>query len=521
MPSQLKLNILANYAGSAVTAVMGFLFVPFYIKFMGIESFGLVGFYASLQALFSLLDMGLSTTLNRELAKMSADEGMEHEERDVVRTLEIIYWVLALIVGLAVALLSWPIAQHWFHLKELSPNTVRQAILITGLVMALRWPFSLYSSGLLGLQKQVLLNCVQGVCATLRGAGAVVVLWLISPTIQAFFLWQIVVSALETGLTAHYLWRTLPAAPGRPTFQKKVLKRIWRFSAGVTGISAMALILTEADKIILSKILPLESFAYYVLAWTVAGGLLLAVRPIYLAMFPRLCGLTAASDAENLRNAYHSSCQLVSVIVFPLTAIVTIFSYEILLAWTRDPITSRNTWVILSLLSIGTCLNGLMYLPSALQLARGWTSLIFGMASVSVVLLVPLLLWMTSLYGSAGAAIVWVLLNAGSVIVAILLMHRRILPGEQWNWYVYDVAAPAAVPFCIAAFGKLLMPQTTSTAITIGCLAGIFGLCTLGASLAAPSTRKWAFSCAGAGARSFRPISRGFKGLLAQGGKSE
>lgn len=227
---------------------MGVLFVPLYIRFMGIESYGLVGFYASLQALFFLRDMGLSTTLNRELAKMSTVERIAQDQRDVVRTLEIIYWIVALIVGLAVALLSWPIAQYWFHLQQLSPDTVRQAILITGVVMAFRWPCALYSSGLLGLQKQVLLNWVQGVCATLRGGGAVIVLWLISPTIQAFFLWQIVVSLLETALTAHYLWRALPAAPGRPTFQKDILKRIWRFSAGVTGISAMALILTEADK---------------------------------------------------------------------------------------------------------------------------------------------------------------------------------------------------------------------------------------------------------------------------------
>ena len=47
---------------------MSLAFVPLYIKFMGIESYGLVGIFASLLALFGLLDMGLSTTLNRELA---------------------------------------------------------------------------------------------------------------------------------------------------------------------------------------------------------------------------------------------------------------------------------------------------------------------------------------------------------------------------------------------------------------------------------------------------------------------
>jgi len=59
MTLQLRLNILANYVGSAVTAIMGFVFLPSYIKFMGIESYGFVRFYASPQALFSLLDMGL------------------------------------------------------------------------------------------------------------------------------------------------------------------------------------------------------------------------------------------------------------------------------------------------------------------------------------------------------------------------------------------------------------------------------------------------------------------------------
>ena len=85
---------------------MSLAFVPLYIKFMGIESYGIVGIFASLQAIFSLLDMGLSTTLNRELARLSAIPSREQEMRDLLRTLEIIYWGLAVVVGIAVAGLS-------------------------------------------------------------------------------------------------------------------------------------------------------------------------------------------------------------------------------------------------------------------------------------------------------------------------------------------------------------------------------------------------------------------------------
>ena len=63
--SVIKQNIIANFGGKAWQALMSLAFVPLYIKFMGIESYGLVGIFTSLLALFGLLDMGLSTTLNR------------------------------------------------------------------------------------------------------------------------------------------------------------------------------------------------------------------------------------------------------------------------------------------------------------------------------------------------------------------------------------------------------------------------------------------------------------------------
>ena len=73
--SVIKQNIIANFGGKAWQALMSLAFVPLYIKFMGIESYGLVGIFASLLALFGLLDMGLSTTLNRELAGFSEQTG--------------------------------------------------------------------------------------------------------------------------------------------------------------------------------------------------------------------------------------------------------------------------------------------------------------------------------------------------------------------------------------------------------------------------------------------------------------
>ncbi len=49
---------------------MGFLFVPLYIKFIGIEAYGLIGLFFVMQALFAVMDMGLSATASREIARL-------------------------------------------------------------------------------------------------------------------------------------------------------------------------------------------------------------------------------------------------------------------------------------------------------------------------------------------------------------------------------------------------------------------------------------------------------------------
>ena len=56
------------------TALMSFAFVPLYIRFMGMEGYGLIGVFTTMLAIFALLDLGLGLTVNRELARLSADD---------------------------------------------------------------------------------------------------------------------------------------------------------------------------------------------------------------------------------------------------------------------------------------------------------------------------------------------------------------------------------------------------------------------------------------------------------------
>lgn len=489
--NRLKRNIVANLVGRAWTAVLGLAFVPLYIRFLGMEAYGLIGFYATLLAVFSLLDMGLSTTLNREMARRSVEKDGAQDMRDMTRTLEMVYWVLALVIACSVALLSAVIAERWIKASELPPSTIRAALIAMGIAMALQFPFALYQGGLLGLQRQVLLNGILVTMATLRGGGAVLVLWLVSPTIQAYFAWQIAVSAMQLAVSAWFLWRSLPRGTGRARFSRGLLAEVWRFAAGIAGISASAVLLTQLDKVILSKILPLEMYGYYALAATVAGSLMLIATPIFTALFPRFSQLVALRDDAGLAQLYHSASQVMSVVLLPAAAVLVFFAPELLLAWTRDLKVTGNTHVLVSVLVTGSALNGLVTVPYALQLAHGWTRLGLCVNAAAVVVLTPAIVLMASRYGAVGAAWVWVALNTGYLLVMVQIMHRRLLKAEKLRWYCRDVGMPLVAALVCAGAGRWLVPAHLPLAHALASIAGIAAVAAVAAALAASEARGW------------------------------
>ena len=63
----LKRNLIANYIGQGWRFLISLAFVPLYIKYLGIEAYGLIGIFAMLQAWLGLLDMGMKPALGREI----------------------------------------------------------------------------------------------------------------------------------------------------------------------------------------------------------------------------------------------------------------------------------------------------------------------------------------------------------------------------------------------------------------------------------------------------------------------
>jgi O-antigen/teichoic acid export membrane protein len=451
-------NVVANYLGRGWSGVMGLVFIPVYIHHLGVEAWGLIGIFTLVQSWLALLDMGLSPTLNREMARFTAGASDTRSIRGLLRSVEVVCFALASGIAVAIWAMSGWIARDWLNPSDLSPSVVAGALSIMAVVVALRFCEGIYRSSLYGLQQQVWYNGAQAGVSTLRYLGAVAVVAWIAPTVQAFFLWQAVVSLLAVLLYAVKVHRTLPRGPDRPRFSLPALRRISRFATGMLAITALSLALTTADKVLLSRLLHLEHFGYYMLATSMAAVLLVLIMPVTEAVYPRMVELVALDDAESLARLYHRAAQLIAVLTAPAALVLSFFSTGVIFAWSGDPALAGNTAPILSPLVLGSFLNGLVWVPFRCQLAYGWTSLVVRANALAVLLLIPAIFWVVPRFGAVGAAWVWVMLNAGYVLFLVQLMHRRVLPREKLRWYGRDTALPAGAALAVVVLATLVQP---------------------------------------------------------------
>ncbi len=456
-------NLAAGLGSSAFTAVVGLAVVPLYLKYLGVEAYGLIGFFATTQALFQLLDLGLAQTLNREISRYSVDARWR-QAGNLLHTLAVIYWSVAMSIAAIVFLFSPLIAGHWIEADNVSAETVRHAVQLMGVVIACRWPVGLYLGALNGLQLNTVTSAVAAVMTTLGSGGAVLLLAFVSPSIEAFFVWQACVGIVYALTLRGFAWRAIQSDDS-PRFDIEELRRMWKFARSVAAIALVAIMFTQLDKVILSKMLSLREFGAYMLATALAGGLYVLIAPLFNVIYPRFSFLVASGNETGLRQLYRVGTRLFATVLFPLAFVMSAFARDLVRVWTGDEPLAESVGAVLPVLSVGTALHGVMYFPYALQLAYGLPRLALQISLLLLVGLVPLTIILASQFGAIGGAMAWLILHITYVLLGTWLTHRRLLTDIGAQWLLQDVARPLVVSALIVLTAHYFVRRVNPTAL--------------------------------------------------------
>lgn len=438
---------------------MALAFIPIYIEYLGMEAYGLIGLFAVIQSLLMLLDVGMTPTLNREMARFTAGAHSPQSIRELLRSLEVICYGFAAVIVAGLWAASGHLAIDWLKADHLPTEVVANALVIMAFVVGMRLCEGIYRGSLYGLEQQVWYNAIYSLLTTLRYGGALVILRWVSASIEAFFLWQAAISLLTVIVFSVRVHRTLPKAFSRVRFSYEALTRVWKFAGGMMGIAFLTMLLLQMDKVLLSRLLPLDEFGYYALAATAASVIYMIIVPVTQAVYPRIVNLSTREDPAELIAVYHQVSQLVIVLIAPAAMLLCFFAGGVVFMWSGKPDLVQNTAPLLSILVVGSFLNSLSYLPYQIQIAHGWISLLIKTNTIIILTLIPLIFWIVPRYGAEGAAWIWVVLNAGYVLISTQFMHRRLLQNEKWRWYFVDVVLPTSGSIVVMLLAQLLQPQ--------------------------------------------------------------
>jgi len=466
-------NIIANLAGRVWAAFSSYLFVPFYLKLLGGEAYGLVGFFATLSAILMLADFGISATLSRELARVGAKDETQLELGNIVRTFETIAAVCMISLGAATWLASPIISTRWLNIADGSLASATLALQLMSLALPLQLMSQLYTGGLMGRERQVEANLIQAGGGLARGLLTIAALVSFAPTIEVYAASQLVASSILCVVARRQLISSIPSRT-RVRFSWQIASTTAKYSLAMGGMTCVSVLLTQMDKLIVSRSVSLEQLGHYTIAAMFAGVPKLFAVAIGAGAFPRMTAMVALGRDEELRALYYRCSCVVAVLVVPVAINLGVFADSYLSLWTRSHSVADSAGIAALYMIVGETLQAVLLVPYYLALAYGAVGANLVLALVSAVFLLPALVLLVERCGITGAGASWALVNVATLPVYIFYLHRRYRLGNPWRWYWGALVAPAAVVTPIsasaAAISKCADDDAVGIVIPIGAL---------------------------------------------------
>lgn len=446
-------GILVGLFSSSWLAFLSLALAPLYILLLGIESYGLIGLYIAGLGIGGLLDVALSSTVSREISWKKARSGEQIEISPLLRSAEIIYWLIVSTIVIGVLILNLVYNLHWIQARDLSEAQVRGAMVLMLISLGIQIPTGLYSASLIGLNHQARSAMLLGGFGTVRGVGAALLAWSVSSDIRVFFLFHVVMALLQLVVLRGQAWSYVRLLGGRPYFSPKSLKSIRKPVGAMFCITLLGVILTQGDKFVIAFLLPLESLGYYSLAWALAGGLTIIATPVYQGFSVKFSGLASISRSVELESNLKFASKLTCALVVPLAIAISLFAESLLLAWIRNADIAKASAAVLPLLAIGTMLMACTYPMLMVRYAKREFNSILRLQFVLLILFFPSLCWLIEESEIVGAALCWLLYGTtmyASYLVITWRQHNKKLVFEL----LYVSTSVTAASLFVIAFIK-------------------------------------------------------------------
>lgn len=417
-------NSLLNFFGQATPLVVGMLALPFLVRGLGTDRFGIFSLALVVIGHWGLFDLGLGRAITRFVA--------EHLARDAADEVPALVWtsatvqvVFGLLGALLFAAVSPLLVQNFLNI----PAPLRREAETTCYLLALSIPLVAVSTsfrGLLeGVQRFDLVNAVAtpSAVATFLLPLAGLLLGLSLPGIVASL---VALRLLGLLVMVGASVAAFPKLRAAVVFRPAVVFRLLTFGGWITVSSVAAAVLVYSDRFLIGSLQSMSMVAYYTAPYDLVTRLWIIPSSMLLALFPAASTLHSANDRHRLKELFTDAVRYLALILLPVVIALVVFAREILDAWLGAAFATHGT-TVMRLLAVGVLVNSLAQLPSLMLQASGRPDIPAKLHLLEVPIHWVAVWWLVRDLGIVGAAWAWlfrVSLDASLLFVASLGMGR-------------------------------------------------------------------------------------------------
>lgn len=471
--SRLSRNILSNLLGQGVVLLLGFVAVGRVYDGLGRDAVGIIYFVLAMNAvLAAVLDLGISSTVVREVAaRYESDPGYV---RDLMRASAVFYWGGFLAAGAGVLLAAPLVVARWLRVDALDSATAVAAVRILGLGTLLALPRSLYASFFRGVQRMEYNNFIDAAATALQQSGVIVLLGLGADLIGVAA-W--ISASIALGVAAHMLaaLRFLPAAALAPRYSSPIVARNVRYAGTMMFVSLLAMVHTQADKLILSKLLAVGQFGFYAFGFAAVSRVTLVTSAIAHAAFPSFSELSGGPERGRMMSRYRALQDLVCFGTVPLFAAVPFATLPVF-GYVFTPAAARDLLLPVTLVAVGFYMNGALNVPHVFTLALGRPDIAARANLIALGVVLPATGLLVYGWGLTGAGLSWVLYHVFLYLYAVPRMCRECLGIGPMEWF--RRLARCVVP-ALACYGPAWIASGAFGGRNAGSSALAYGLATV------------------------------------------
>jgi O-antigen/teichoic acid export membrane protein len=463
-----------NLGGELAAVALGLVCIPYVVRRLGADSFGILSLAWVLLFYMSLFDLGLSRATTKFAAEAIGKD--DHQLLPpLLGTSLTLQFVLGLLGGSLLFVLSSWLAGR---LLKIPGPLVIEAVRCFK-ILALAVPVVLITNCLRGmleaLQRFDLINCVK----VPTSASMFLCPLLILPfggRLPSIVLVMTVFRFAAMFVYLRFCLAVLPKPGIQFDLERTLLVRLLKYGSWITVSNVTGPILMYLDRFMIGTVLSIGAVAYYTAPADMISRALVVPASLGSILFPTFSSLNAAGAKERLSDFYARSIKYLIIGLGPLLLVAAAFSQDILGLWLGPAFAEKST-LSFQILTAGIFINSLGFFPYSLLQGLGKPKLtgLFHLAELPIhVALVWILVNRMGIVGAAIASTLRVLIDTILLFGAchwLRLTSSPTLLKQRVIQCSLTLAVCGAAVFTCAATGLSFFLRVGITAALLGCYA--------------------------------------------------